>query len=189
MQMNRGIIRINAPVILVFTLICFLAYCLNKITSGFTNHLIFSVYRGSLADPFFYLRLIAHVFGHADWAHFSGNIMYILLLGPLLEDKYGSWNMGVIIILTALATGIFHVLFFPSGLLGASGVVFAFIILSSISGMKDRKLPITFIIVVIIFLGGQVIDGMFVRNNISNMTHILGGMIGGGCGYMLNNRK
>lgn len=187
--MNKGIIRINAPVILVFTCICFLAYCLNKLTGGTANYMLFSVYRESMLNPLFYLRLLTHVFGHADWAHFSGNMLYILLLGPLLEDKYGSWNVGVIIFLTALATGIFHVMFFPAGLLGASGVVFAFIILSSITGMKDRKIPITFVILVIIFLGGQVIDGMFVRNNISNMTHIIGGIIGGGCGYMLNNKK
>lgn len=181
--------RLNSPVILIFTCICFIAFGLNIITNGFTNRILFSVHRGSMLDPLFYLRLVGHVFGHADWVHLSGNIMYILLLGPLLEEKYGSINLAVIIVLTALSTGIIHVVFFSTGLLGASGVVFALIILSSITSVKDKRIPVTFLIIVLIYIGGQIIDGITVKDNVSNLTHIIGGIIGGGCGYALNKNK
>ena len=49
--------------------------------------LLFSVYRSSFLNPFTYFRLIGHVFGHADWEHFLGNITLILVVGPLLEEK------------------------------------------------------------------------------------------------------
>lgn len=35
-----------------------------------------------------------------------GNMMYILILGPMLEEKYGTSNMVFIMLVTALATGL-----------------------------------------------------------------------------------
>lgn len=69
---------------------------------------------------------------------------------------------------------------FPSvALCGASGVVFAFILLPSFTGFKDGEIPITFILVAVFFIGQQIWDGITVQDNISNMAHIVGGMIGG----------
>ena len=72
----------NAPVILTFLLICVVAQVLNIVTAGQTNRLLFSVYRSSLINPLTWLRCVTHVFGHADWNHLIGNMMYILILGP-----------------------------------------------------------------------------------------------------------
>ncbi|MGE4213217.1 MAG: rhomboid family intramembrane serine protease [Anaerotignaceae bacterium] len=176
----------NSPVILTFVIISFIAYALNIFTGGRSNSLIFSVYRSSMTNPLFYIRLICHVFGHANWSHFSGNIIFILLVGPLLEEKYGSWNMAVIIFFTAIITGIVNVIMFSTGLLGASGVVFALILLSSITSMKNGKIPLTFVIVAIIYIGGQLYSGVFVQDNISNLSHMIGGILGCMFGYALN---
>lgn len=181
-------LKFNSPVILIFVFISFFAWLLNLLTGGATNRLFFSVYRDSLANPLFYIRLMGHVFGHANWSHFSGNIIIILLIGPLLEEKYGSWNMGIILCVTALTTGIVNVIFFSSALLGASGVVFAFILLSSITRIKDGRIPITFVIVACIYMGGQLKDGILIRDSISNLTHIIGGILGCGFGYILNKK-
>ena len=114
----------------------------------------------------------------------------ILLIGPLLEEKYGKWNLSFIILLTAVITGVLQILIFPhTGLLGASGVVFAFIILSSMTDMKKGEIPLTFILISIIYIGGQVYQGIFVEDNVSNLTHIVGGIVGGSCGYALNRNK
>ena len=124
-------ISFNSPVILGFTFICFIALGLGVVTKGMTTDLLFSVYRSSLLSPFTYLRFFGHVLGHAGWEHFIGNIMLILVVGPLLEEKYGSANILFVIMATALVTGIVNYVFFPHlQLLGASGVVFAFILLS-----------------------------------------------------------
>lgn len=189
MKLQKKIV-FNSPVILTFAGISLLAFLINYITKGNSNQLLFSVYNSSALNPLFYIRLVGHVFGHADWAHFTGNITLLLLLGPLLEEKYGSRNIGLIIVLTAVVTGLLHIFLFPgTALLGASGVVFTFILLSSLSSMKDDRIPLTFIIVAIIYIGGQIVDGLFIKDNISNITHIAGGVLGGIFGYLLNRKK
>ena len=182
--------RFNSPVILGFVLISFLSLLLGIATNGYTNSLIFGVYRSSPADPLFYVRLVGHVFGHAGWEHFSGNMMLLLLIGPLLEEKYGSRNICIVILATAVITGLINIIFHPSVmLLGASGVVFALILLSSLTSVKDGKIPITFIIVAIIYIGGEISKGIFVKDDVSNLTHVAGGLIGGGFGLLLNRKK
>ena len=182
-------IEFNSPVVLTFVFICLGALVLSSLTDGYTNELLFSVYRGSLTDPFFYIRLVGHVFGHANWTHFFNNALYLLILGPMLEEKYGAKNMVEIIVLTAVVTGLVSVVFMGNvALLGASGVVFAMILLSSITSVKDGGIPLTFILVAVIYLGGQVIDGLTLRDNVSNLTHIIGGIVGAGCGMVLNKK-
>ena len=74
-------------------------------------------------------------------------------------------------------------------LCGASGVVFAFILLSSFTGFKEGEIPITFILVAIFFIGQQIWDGIMVQDNISNMGHIVGGLIGALAGYGINKKS
>ena len=166
-------VSFNSPVVLTFSIICLVALLLDFLTKGWANKTLFSVYRSSFLNPFTYFRLIGHVFGHADWEHFLGNITLILVVGPLLEEKYGSWNIGAIMFSTALVTGLVHILLFPNTmLLGASGIVFAFILLSSITSIKDGSIPITFILVAMIYI-----------------THIVGGVLGATFGYVMNKNR
>lgn len=183
-------ISFNSPVILTFAGICLVALILGIITQGLTNNWFFSVYRSSFANPLTYIRFFGHICGHADWQHFIGNMMLILIVGPLLEEKYGSYNILFVILATALITGIIHFAIFPRvQLLGASGVVFAFILLSSFTSIKEGSIPATFILVAFIYLGQQVYDGIFIKDNISNITHIVGGCIGATLGYVMHKNK
>lgn len=191
MSVNRKLkVSFNSPVILSFAILCFAAMVLDFITRGAANHAFFSVYRSSLLSPLTYVRLFGHVLGHAGWAHFFGNITLILVVGPLLEEKYGSANLLFVILATALTTGLVHFIFFPRvGLLGASGVVFALILLSSFTSMKEGEIPLTFLLVAVIYIGQQVYEGLFVHDNVSNLTHILGGVVGAGLGFVMNRNK
>lgn len=177
----------NAPAVLGFTAVCFAAQILNIVTMGGSNVVLFSVYRSSLMDPLTYLRCFCHVFGHSGWDHLLNNVMYILILGPMLEEKYGSANILKVIAVTALVTGIVNPILFPQvRLLGASGVVFAFILLSSITVTQDGGIPVTFILVAALYLGRQVYQGIFVRDSVSQLTHIIGGLVGSVLGFMMN---
>lgn len=189
MSDNRKTLKIsfNSPVILGFTLVCLGALVLNVLTAGLTNTLFFSVYRSPMLAPLSYVRLIGHVFGHANWSHFIGNITLILVVGPLLEEKYGSKKMAIVIFVTAVVTGLANVILFPNiRLLGASGVVFALILLASFTSFQSGKIPLTFILVAVLYIGGEVVDGIFVQDNVSQLTHILGGVVGAGLGYKMN---
>ena len=178
--MKRLKITYNSPVILTFVLICLVALVLGMITRGTTTEMLFMTYHSSLKNPMTYVRFFTHVFGHSGWEHFINNAAYLLLLGPMLEEKYGSRTLEEIIAITALATGLVNYIFFPTvALCGASGVVFAFIILASFTGFRDGEIPLTFILVAVIYIGQQILEGIVVTDNISNMAHIVGGLIGG----------
>lgn len=183
-------VSFNSPVVLWFSILCLAALILGAVTNGASTAAVFSVYRSSLADPLTYVRLFGHVCGHASWEHFVGNMTMLLVIGPMLEEKYGSANILFVILATALVTGVANFVFFPHvQLLGASGVVFAFILLSSITSVREGTVPVTFILVAVIYIGGQVYDGLFVRDNVSNLTHILGGGVGSALGYVLAKNK
>ena len=180
-------ITFNAPVVLSLVAISFLATLLNYITDGASGRMLFMTYHSSLLSPLTWVRAITHIFGHADWSHLIGNMSYLLLLGPMLEEKYKSSTLAIVGVLTALATSLVNYIFFPYiALCGASGVVFAFILLSSFTSFKDGEIPLTFILVALFFLGQQVYEGITVQDNISNTAHIVGGIVGGITGYVLN---
>jgi len=182
-------ITFNAPVTLTFIMICFVVLVVSFITKGISTELLFMTYHSSLKSPLTYVRFVTYVFGHSGWEHFVGNATYILLLGPMLEEKYGSEMLIKVMLITAIVTSIFNYIFFPSiALCGASGIVFAFIILTSFTGFKRGEIPLTFILVAVVFIGQQVIEGITVQDNISNMSHIIGGVVGAVVGYFLNRK-
>ena len=188
--MSKFKITFNSPIILGFAGICLIATILNYATLGISNELLFMTYHSSLSSPMTYLRFFTHVFGHADWAHFIGNMSYILLLGPMLEEKYSSAVLVEVIAVTALITGLINYVFFwQVALCGASGVVFAFIIMSSFTSFKEGEIPLTFILIAVLYIGQQVVQGITLDDNVSNMAHIIGGLIGGASGYVLNKKE
>ena len=183
-------ITFNSPIVLGFAAICLVATILNYITMGSSNQLLFMTYHSSLSSPMTYLRFLTHVFGHGDWTHFIGNISYILLLGPMLEEKYSSKVLVEVIAITAVVTGLINYVFFwQYALCGASGVVFAFILMSSFTSFKEGEIPLTFILVAVLYIGQQIVQGITVNDNVSNMAHIIGGIVGGAIGYALNRKK
>ena len=182
-------ITFNAPVVLSLAAISFVATLLNYVTGGASGRVLFMTYHSPLSSPMTWIRAFTHIFGHADWTHLIGNMSYLLLLGPMLEEKYSSQTLAGVIAVTAVVTSVINYIFFPGiALCGASGVVFAFILLSSFTEFKEGEIPVTFILVAVFFLGQQIYDGITVQDNISNMAHIVGGIIGVLLGYGLNKK-
>ena len=90
--MKKLVIRFNAPATLTFALLALGALVLGQVFGDGVTMKFFCVYRSSLADPLTYLRFFTHVLGHADYSHYMGNMLLLLLVGPSLEEKYG-WKM------------------------------------------------------------------------------------------------
>ena len=180
----------NAPVILYFSLLSLVVLILHYVTGGKSTSLLFSSYHSSLASPLTYVRFFTHALGHAGWQHYIGNISMILLLGPMLEEKYGSKKILLIMLITAFTAGVANYFLFPRiGILGASGIVFAFIMLTSFTSFHEGEIPITVILVAVIFIGQEIWSGLTVADNVSNFSHILGGAVGSVVGYRLNVKK
>ena len=177
--MKRFAIRFNAPVVLSFAILSLLVLVLDSATGGASTARLFCVYRAPLTDPLTYVRFFTHVLGHSGYSHYMSNMLLLLLVGPGLEEKYGSRNLLATIAVTAFATGLVQFLLFPhSALLGASGVVFMMIVLSSFTESRGGGIPITLILVVIFYLGGEIIDGIRNTDSVSQLTHVVGGVLG-----------
>lgn len=175
----------NSVVILSFFFLSLFAFVLNNITKGKSNELFFKTYRSSIFNPLTYVRLIGHIFGHTDWEHFRNNFLKILLIGPMVEEKFGSMNLLIMIIITAVITGIIHNILSKNSLLGASGIVFMLIILTSFVNMQSGKIPVTLILIFLFYIIDEIKDGLLKKDNISHMGHLIGAVCGGIYGFYI----
>jgi membrane associated rhomboid family serine protease len=181
-------IRYNAPVTLTYALVA--ATVLIVAQLGATGVMRFFSIGPELdfSNPLEWLRLVTHIGGHAGWSHLMANFAFILLLGPILEEKYGSGNILFMMIVTALVTGLLNVIFLPTGLLGASGIVFMMILLVSFTNIRAGEIPLTFILVVLLFLAREVVTAVQ-EDSISQFAHIVGGVCGSLFGFFRPRRS
>ena len=108
-----------------------------------------------------------------------GNMMLLLLVGPMVEEFYGSGRLLLMCAITAVITGLVDMVFFPTtALLGASGIVFMMIILASMVSYRKGKIPLTFFFVAAMYLGQEIYNAIFAADDISQLTHIIGGALG-----------
>jgi len=184
-------IKYNAPTVLTFTLLCALVLLLSQTLIPNLAERWFMVpgrgnfHAGSLRS---WVTLFTHVMGHANWSHLINNFTLILVIGPMLEENYGSSQLFIMIVITALATGILNVCFFKTSLMGASGVVFMMILLSSFTNFSKGEIPLTFIIVLILYMGVQLLNSLQ-NDNISQFAHIIGGLCGSFFGFLRPEKK
>ena len=179
-------LQYNAPVVLTFSLLSLGALIFGMLTGGGSTRLLFCVYRAPLTDPLTYVRMFTHVLGHANYSHYMGNMMLLLVVGPPLEERYGSGRLLGCMFITALTSGLVQFFLFPgTALLGASGIVFMCILLSSLSGMRGGAIPLTLILVAVFYLGGEWLDAVTVQDNVSHLTHIVGGLCGAILGFAM----
>jgi membrane associated rhomboid family serine protease len=182
-------ISYNSPVILTFALLCAVVLLIDQISGGIFIRTFFllppTFNAGSLLS---WLTLFTYVIGHANWAHLIGNFSFILLIGPVLEEKYGSFPLLLMMLVTALATAILNLLIVRTGLYGASGIVFMMILLSSFTNIKQGEIPITFLLIVVLYLVREFVSALS-PNTVSELAHIAGGLIGGLFGFLFSARE
>jgi len=184
-------IKYNAPTVLTLTLLCALIMILSQTVFPNLNLNWFMVpgrgnfHAGSLRN---WITIFTHIMGHANWSHLISNFTLILLIGPMLEENYGSKHLLFMIVITALVTGILNILLFKSSLMGASGVVFMMILLSSFTNFSKGEIPLTFILVLILYMGVQLLNSLQ-NDNISQFAHIIGGLCGSFFGFLRPEKK
>ena len=184
-------IQYNTPVILTYALLSFLVLLISQLTGGKSDVLLFMVRRTPLTDPLTYVRMVGHVLGHANPNHYLNNFLLILLIGPILEEKYGSKLMLIMILITSVITGAIFLLLSGEGLFGASGIVFMLIMLSSFVNLKRGRIPLTLILVIIAYIGREAYQAFAEAgvSNTSHLTHVIGGLCGAVLGYFINVRR
>mmetsp|Transcript_8770 Transcript_8770/g.18093 ORF Transcript_8770/g.18093 Transcript_8770/m.18093 type:complete len:211 (+) Transcript_8770:24-656(+) len=144
-----------------------------------------------------HLRLLSWPLAHTGFPHFFHNYKMILLLGAPVEGHFGSRIMAWLCFLTSVVCALFHwCMTTNKALMGASGILYMLIGLHTVSGAggveivgKGVKVPVTFVLVCVMFLAEEVWLVGTRDDQVSHLTHVVGGVVGVVWGYRWNNKK
>ncbi len=198
----------DSPIVLTFVLLSVLILTLD--TTVFKGELIKNIFtcHGRALDGSFnfdfkngfeYLKLFAHVFGNSNWEVLLINSVFMLLIGPRLEEKYKSTIIFLIILITAFVSGILAVVFCKGDFTGSSCIVFTFILLASITAFSKKTIDFSWIIAFILYTAYCMVTSInieskksfvdFLLNNIHTFTDLAAGCAGAFLGYLVSPKK
>ena len=180
-------VAFDAPVTLTFSIICIVLFVLNPYAfkGALTNKFLTSPtsMTGSHgfipSAPISYFRLILYVFGATSFATLITQLLFILLLGPAMEERYGSIVIGVMIGVSTLFSGVLNACFCTQSLMGTLPVVFMLIFLNSFMSFSKKKIPLSFLAVFILFILREISE-----SNPNGVAGIIVCIAGGLCGSL-----
>ncbi len=179
-------LKYNAPASLTFALAATIVLLIDQYIMPGMIEALFTA-EGSSTFQFndipAYVRMFTHIFGHAGWDHLLSNLTLILLLGPILEEKYTTKSVAWMIVFTALVNGMVNALFFESALMGSSGIAFMMILMVSFANIKTGEFPLTALLVVGLYLVKEIL-AIFRYDDISQISHIIGAACGAVFGFI-----
>lgn len=153
-----------------------------------------------------YVRLFLHVFAGTSWEMVLLNALFVLLLGPQLEERYGTPMLCLMMILTALVTGVLCVCTGCLVATGAEGIIFMMIVLISLTAFARRRLPFSWLCIFLCYTAYRVHYYAYLprastsfaqdkslmellQKNIPLLINLAGGIIGSLFGFFIQPRK
>jgi len=130
-------------------------------------------------------RMVSVVLVHGGYAHLFFNMYFLFLVGPLVEQMFGSLRFGIFYLVTAITASASSFLFTPDASVGASGALFGLcgVLLAAqvvhrpvLRGQQRAILSQIGLLVMINLVFGFGFN--VVGGNIDNFAH-LGGLVGG----------
>ena len=125
------------------------------------------------------LRLFLHIFGYEDSPVLFCNLIFILLLGLQMEERYGSVIIGIMIFVSALFSGVLNACFCQNAVCGAEPVVFMLILLWTMMHLSRSKLSASAIAVIALFICMEIF-----RKNPNGVVGVAIVAAGGLCGSL-----
>lgn len=184
-------LSVEAPVIISFVFACVFLHILNiTIAPGISRWLgIRDAFHPF--QPMQYVRLFTHIFGHENLHHLRGNMTHILMVGPSAEEVFGSQNLVMIMAAVAVSSGFGHIFLGPTDTsqIGASGVVFALILVNSLVSAKAGRIPLSFVLTACLWTSDEMWGLLFARDQISHSAHLIGAAVGTAAGYYIQYGK
>ncbi len=179
-------IDIDAPVTVTFSMISILLFVLDSFVVKGKWTALFMSSPAAGGDFLFvpnkvlsYVRLVMYSFSAVSWEVLITNLIFILLLGPSMEERYGSVIIGLMMLVSALFSGVLNACFCKNSIVGCTPIVFMMIFLNSFLSFSKKKIPSSFVLVFILFIVREI----FVKNP-NGVVGIFIGIAGGLCGSL-----
>ena len=170
------IIDYNSPIIINYILVCFVLFVLNKLTNGYINNICY-LPSNLIINPFALHRLLLYTLVHGSFEHLIGNMALLALTGPSVEKKYGSGITLGLIAINSVMVGLLQGVVIHQDVIGASSIVFMFVILSVFADTETQKIPLTVFIVASCYIGNELL-GALTADSVSQLSHIMGAVMG-----------
>ena len=139
----------DSPVALSFAIITVLVYLLNtlvlkgKIDSFFYAPTAASgEFAFNFKEAASYLRLVLYQFGYFDLYFLFRDLIIILLLGQILEERYGSVIMGLMMFFSSLFSGVLNACFCTGKIYGAASIVIMMVFLNTLTSISKKNVSI-----------------------------------------------
>lgn len=149
----------DAPVTLTFAFLSIIIFLLNtfvikqKLTFLIASPTTTNGQLPFVASNFLsYIRIFLYPFGSQLSSVMVTNLIFILLLGPNMEERYGSVIIGIMTVVSIIFAGVLTACFCKNSLTGASPIVFMLIFLNSFMSMSKKKIPLSFVFVFVLFI-------------------------------------
>lgn len=157
-----------------------------------------------------YLRMISHILGNPGWENLLLNSAFLLLLGPTLEERYGSAMLLVMMVMTALVSGVLLVCFGSGNATGSSCIVFMLILLSALTAIAKKDIEISWILTFILYTAYRMVSStkdfklpaadstnasslsaflLFLKLNLHTFIDLFSGIIGSLFGLLVSPKK
>lgn len=184
-------ILVDAPVMLGFCFTCCCIYLVQILLGAEKIGRILGVHDTWRLSPLQVTSMFTHVLAHSDYIHLRGNMMNLLLVGPSVEHEFGSKNLIKIILVVAATSAVAHIVVGRSysHQLGASGVVFACILLNSLVAASSSKVPLSFVITFVLYIGDELWQFLVAKDATSHHAHLVGGMVGALAGFQIHQNR
>lgn len=180
-------LEIKAPVTLVFGIISVVLFALNfwAAKGKWTELFLMSpAAEGNLAFSFkgaaSYFRILCYSFSAVSWEVLITNILFVYLLGPAMEEKYGSVILAIMMLVAAVFSGVLNSCFCKAGIQGCASIIYLLVFISFFTSFTNRKLSINFVLILALFIARE-----FLIKNPNGIAGVGVNFAGGICGSLL----
>jgi GlpG protein len=111
-----------------------------------------------------------------------------LVCAPPLEAKLGPKVLARKVLVCAVSGALCNAAFCDTGLIGASGIVFALVLMTPLVACADLRtdeVPASFVALAFVYIGKEAVAVLEEGNaGVSHFGHIVGGLLGAALGFM-----
>ncbi|WP_307770670.1 rhomboid family intramembrane serine protease [uncultured Treponema sp.] len=155
----------------------------------------------NFSNPADYAKTILHVFGTGGWENLLTTLTFVLLLGPTLEERYGSPMLALMMGITAFVTGVLTACAVPVPSAGAGSIVFMMILLESLLALAKKDIPLSWLMIFLLYISYRMYTAAkivapvskgfmpFLTANVPTFVDLAGGVCGSLFAFLVAPKK